>query len=102
GEDEAAAVLQTVRIRTSAGGDQDDVGILGQTTLRFGQEVVAELGARCRATLQAPIYDADELAAAPAACRQATLTAGFGGSFENHDVVTALRRHPRCLQSRRA
>ena len=96
------AFLEDRYVRQPAGGDDDHVGILRDDVFGFGESVEMEGDVARGALRHAPVDDADHLGPALGLRGQANLPAGFGGRFEDGDVVTAFRGDACRLEACRA
>ena len=99
--DRQLTALEMADVGQTAGGDDDDVGVLGDDVVGLGQPVEPDVDAEPRDFRPEPVRDADQLAAPGRLGGEHDLAAELGPGLEQHDLVAARRRDPRGLEPAR-
>ena len=85
----------------AAGGDHDEIGLLGQDVGGLGEDPVAELHAGELRLGDPPVDDPDQVPPPGGRRGETQLSAGRVGRLEDHHVVAELAEDPGRLQPRR-
>ena len=91
--------LEVADVRQASSGDDHHVGALCPHVGRLRERVQADVDAEALDAAREPVGDPGELAAPRRSRREQDLTTELSRRLEEDDLVTALRAHPRRLQT---